>query len=136
MKEHDPERAEEFQYVSEMSYAEAHRDGKMYAKAARSYTKEVIAEDATKLNDFALRISNTFDTDKNVLDVAQYAATEAIKYNSDTFRHYYTLAIVEKKRGNKKEALGARKALVLAEEKTPNAIRMLTAFIDTLEREG
>ncbi|MEL7252289.1 MAG: hypothetical protein AAFO03_28010, partial [Bacteroidota bacterium] len=66
-----------------------------------------------------------------------YAALEAIKYNSDTFRHYYTLAIVEKKRGNKKEALGAaRKALVLAQENSPNAVRMLTAFIDTLEREG
>ncbi|MEO0724139.1 MAG: thioredoxin domain-containing protein [Bacteroidota bacterium] len=137
MKEHNSEQAEEFQYVSEMSYAEAHRDGKMYAKAARSYAKEVIAEDAAKLNDFALRTSNVFDSDKNVLDVAQYAALEAIKYNSDTFRHYYTLAIVEKKRGNKKEALGAaRKALVLAQENSPNAVRMLTAFIDTLEREG
>ena len=137
MKEHNKEQADEFQYVSEMAYAKAHRDGKMYARAARSYAKEIIAGDAAKLNDFALRASNDFENDKNALAVAQYAATEAIKYNSDTFRHYYTLAIVEKKLGNKKEALAAaRKALVLAEQNAPNAVRMLTAFIDTLEREG
>ena len=137
MKEHYSDKADEFRYVSEMAYAKAHRDGKTYARAARSYAKEIIAKDAAKLNDFALRVSNDFENDKNALEVAQYAATEAIRYNSDTFRHYYTLAIVEKKLGNTKQSLAAaRKALVLAEENAPNAVRMLTAFIDTLEREG
>lgn len=137
IEEHYAEKADEFRYISEMAYAKAHRDGKMYARAARSYAKEIIAEDATKLNEFALRTSNDFENDKNVLSVSQYAATEAIKYNSDTFRHYYTLAIVENKLGNTKQALAAaRKALVLAEESTPNAVRMLNSFIDTLEREG
>ncbi len=137
MEEHYQEKAEEFRYVSEMGYAKGHRDGKMYAKAARAYAKEIIAEDASKLNDFALRISNDFENDKNALSVAQYAATEAIKNNSDTFRHYYTLAIVERKLGNNKQALAAaQKALAIAESDTPSAIRMLTAFIDSLEREG
>ena len=137
MEEHYQEKAEEFRYVSEMGYAKGHRDGKMYAKAARAYAKEIIAKDASKLNDFALRISNDFENDKNALSVAQYAATEAIKYNSDTFRHYYTLAIVERKLGNSKQALSAaQKALALAEASTPSAVRMLNSFIDALEREG
>eukprot|EP00903_Cladosiphon_okamuranus_P000458 g456.t1 len=137
MKEHYSDKADEFRYVSEMAYAKAHRDGKTYARAARSYAKEILGKDAAKLNDFALRVSNDFDNDKNALEVAQYAATEAVRYNGDTFRHYYTLAIVEKKLGNTKQSLAAaRKALELAEQDTPNAVRMLTAFIDTLEREG
>ncbi len=137
IEEYYPEKAEKFKYYTEMAYALAHRDGKTFAKAARGYAKNIIAGDAAKLNDFALRIANDFETDKGVLDVAQYAATEAIKYNSDTFRHYYTLAIVENKLGNTKQALAAaRKARVLAEADTPNAVRMLTAFIETLERQG
>lgn len=137
MEKYYPEKAQEFEYQSEMAYALAHRDGKTFAKAARGYAKDIIAEDASELNDFALRISNNFESDEQVLDVAQYAATEAIKYNSDTFRHYYTLAVVEKKRGNTKQSLAAaRKALVLAEANTPNAVRMLTAFIESLEKEG
>lgn len=137
METHYEEKAEEFRYMSEMSYAKGHRDGKMYAKAARSYLKEIIAEDAAKLNDFALRATNDFENDKSVLDVAQSAASEAIKHDSDSFRHYYTLAIVEHKLGNIKQALGAaQKALALAEQHTPSAVRMLNSFIDSLEREG
>lgn len=136
MEEYYEDKADEFRYISEMDYAQAHRDGKMYAKAARAFAKEVIAGDAAKLNGFAMKIANGFDNEQ-ALEVAQYAATEAIKYNSDTFRHYYTLAIVERKLGNTKQALSAaRKALVIAETDTPSAVRMLTAFIDTLEREG
>ena len=132
-----PEKAEQFKYDTEMAYALAHRDGKTFAKAARGYAKDIIPGDATKLNEFALRIANDFENDKGVLEVAQYAATEAIKYNSDTFRHYYTLAIVQNKMGNTKQALAAaRKALELAEADTPNAVRMLTGFIETLERQG
>jgi thiol-disulfide isomerase/thioredoxin len=137
MEEYYPEKAEKFKYDTEMAYALAHRDGKTFAKAARGYVKDIIPGDAAKLNEFALRIANEFETDKDVLEVAHDAAAEAIKYNSDTFRHYYTMAIVEHKMGNTKQALAAAyKALTLAEADTPNAVRMLTAFIETLEKEG
>jgi thiol-disulfide isomerase/thioredoxin len=137
IEQYYPEKAGKFKYDTEMAYALAHRDSKTYAKSARGYVKDIIPGDATKLNEFALIIVNEFDGDKAVLEVAQYAATEAIKYNSETFRHYYTLAIVENKMGNTKQALAAaQKALVLAETEAPNAVRMLTGFIETLERQG
>lgn len=137
IEQYYPEKAEKFKYDTEMAYALAHRDGKTYAKSARGYIKDIIPGDATKLNEFALIISNEFDGDKAVLEIAQYAATEAIKYNSETFLHYYTLAVIENKMGNTKQALAAaQKALLLAETEAPNAVRMLTGFIETLERQG
>jgi thiol-disulfide isomerase/thioredoxin len=136
METYCPEKAEQFQYETEMTYALAHRDGKTYAKAARGYAKDIIAEDADKLNDFALKVSNAFPDDEKSLEVAKYAATEAIRYKSDTFRHHYTLATIEHKLGNDKQALAAaHKALALAEESTPGAVRMLKAFIETVEKE-
>ena len=132
-----PDKAKKFAYTSEMAYAKAHRDGKTYARAARAYAKDIIAGDAEKLNDFALEIANTFPDDQRALEVAEYAANEAIRHNSDLFQHYYTLAIVEKKMGNAKLALAAaRKARVLAETTMPTAVKMLTNFIEELEKEG
>lgn len=134
MDKHHPVQSDKFRYQHQMNYAVAHRDAKTYADAARSYAKDVIAGDATLLNDFALQLANAFDNDKRVLDVAKYAITESIKVNSDTFRPYYSLAIIEKKMGNNKGAKAAAlKARVLAEEGAPNAVKMINGFLEGLE---
>lgn len=135
METFHPEKSDKFRYQSQMAYAKAHRDAKVYARSARSYAKEIISDDATKLNDFALQVANTFDTDKGVLEAAKYAATASLKLNSDTFRPYYTLATIERKLGNTKGARAAAlKAKVLAEEGTPGAVKMLNGFLEALDK--
>ncbi len=138
MAAHHPAQAAKFEYTTNMRYALAHRDTKMYAAAARAYAKEVIPADAAKLNTFALQTANAFkDNPKEVLEAAEYAATEATKHGSDNYQNFYTLATIQRNMGKIKPALAAaRKALTLATEQAPNAVNMIKAMIDKMEGEA
>ncbi|MEM1214824.1 MAG: thioredoxin domain-containing protein [Bacteroidota bacterium] len=131
---HSAEAAQQFRYQSQMQYAKAHRDAERYATAAEGHLKDIIYDEASKTHDFALRIANEFPREAAVLDVAYAAAARTLKLQKDTWRHHYTLAVIEKKRGRTKKARqAAEEAKKLAEEEMPGAVRTLDQFLEELE---
>lgn len=133
MEAHSPNAADKFRYQVQMEYALAHRDAKLYARAAEGHAENIINEDAQKLQHFALEIGNEMEDDR-VLKVAQAAAEQAAELDTENYMNHYSIAVIAKKRGDTKTARSAaEKALQLAEEKMPRAVKMLEQFIEKLD---
>jgi thioredoxin-related protein len=131
-----PEKATAFTLESQMAYARAHNDAKTFSKAAASYAKEVISEDADKLESLALDLANTFEKDSRALKVAQELAEEAVALG-EGYRYSYSLAIILKQAGKYREArAAAERALAMAREQEPRAASMLESFLEQLTEEG
>lgn len=136
METYSPKKAQRFALKSSMRYAKAHNDAKAFTKAAKAFAKDVISDDANKLQDLALELANEFEEDSRALSTAEDIIQQAIDVG-EGYRLHYSLAIILKKQAKYKEArAAAQQSLMLAKEEQPRAVGMLEDFIERLSNQG
>ena len=129
MKAHHPANAALFALKADMAFYRATGNGKKYLKAASSYVKKDIKNDATRLNKLAKEMLKYFPKDAKVMSSAEKIARKASE-NGGLSSYYYTYASILLNNGKRAEALSnARKSLELAK-----ARRVQTGGIERLIR--
>lgn len=132
MKAGNPERSTAFAFDSDMSYAKAIKDPKLYLQTAKSYQKTEVKNNSAKLHDLSVMLIRSFPDDKNVLKQAEKWAKTAAE-NGGLAEYWMTLAGVYKLQGNKAKARStaefAKKEL---SEKDAMLKDKIQYFIDTL----
>lgn len=129
MAEHCPDQAEDFAYTSAIEFYRTQRDADNYAKACKKYAKKAIKEQPTTLHKLAVEMHKAFRGEPVVMKEAELIAEQAVDQQAD-YQSYATYARILKD-NNKKEAAieAAEKALELAQDKGPYAVRMMESFL-------
>ena len=129
-----PAKAATFGYEADMQYYAAIKDVKNYLKAAQSYQKGEIKNNAAKLHDLVISLLRAFPDDAKVLDQGEKWAKNAAE-NGGLPEYFLTLAEVYKRQGNKAKAREtaekARKAI--GEQDTKNMSGKIDYFLHSLE---
>jgi thiol-disulfide isomerase/thioredoxin len=132
MSKHASERAQDFGYRADVSYAFATGDIEGYRKAVEVYAKKSLAKEPEKLYALVVEVNSAFPKDKGCRQLAEKLAKDLCK-KSDNFEHHFTYARILADNGKKKEALdAAEKTLKLAPENNAGVQRMVQRFIDQL----
>lgn len=134
MKAANPARAETFGYEADLQYYASTKDSKNYLKAAQTYQKNEVKNNAAKLNDLVINLLRAFPDDAKVLDQAEKWAKSAAE-TGGLPEYYLTLAEIYKRQGDKAKAKEtaekARKAIGEKDEKNMNG--KIDYFLHTLE---
>jgi thiol-disulfide isomerase/thioredoxin len=97
------DRAAAFAMEADMMYYKAVKDIPAYLKAAKTYQKTTIKNNAAKLHDLTVALIRAFPEDKKVLAQAQKWAETAAN-NGGLAEYWMTLAGIYKLQGDKKKA--------------------------------
>ncbi|GJM33113.1 MAG: hypothetical protein DHS20C18_21140 [Saprospiraceae bacterium] len=133
MKQHYPQKAENFAIQTRMSFCLACQDAKDYVAACKDYAKKIAKNDPNQLDKIAMTLSKQFGDDTKAMKAAENFAETAAK-GSNRYEFYITYADILYKNGKQKDALeAANKSLELAQNQGPNAIRSVEGFIQRIQ---
>ncbi|MBK7939025.1 MAG: thioredoxin family protein [Lewinellaceae bacterium] len=133
MKTARPDRAEAFAWEADMNYYAATKDSKNYLKAAQSYQKGEVKNNAARLHDLVISLLRAFPEESKVLDQAEKWSKNAAE-NGGLPEYYLTLAEVYKRQGDKTKArFTAEKARKAIGEKDNGMGGKIDYFIQSLE---
>ncbi len=135
MSAHYPEKAEAFNYTSDMSYFKGTGDGASYLKVCDKYLKKTGKNNAALHNKIAGELLKDFGTDLKVMQKAEGYAKKAAQFGGLSDYHF-THAMILLKNGKKDQALiAAQKAKSLGDEEKSKNVNKISAFIKKLEAE-
>ncbi|MDX1940888.1 MAG: thioredoxin family protein [Saprospiraceae bacterium] len=133
LKKHYPERAAAFESQTWMAFYLQTNDTDKYIKAAKSYAKKDIYDDAKELQTLTTTLVKRFNDNKNAMSLAEDLAKRASDIGQASLYHLI-YADVLYRNGKKSQALEmARKAMDLAKNEGEPAIRMAESVIQKLE---
>ncbi|MEQ1744274.1 MAG: thioredoxin family protein [Saprospiraceae bacterium] len=134
MKAGLPARAEEFEQDADLKYYAATKDVKNYLKAAQTFQKKTVKNNAARLHDLVIGLLRAFPSEKPVLEQAEKWAKSAAE-NGGLPEYYLTLAEVYKRLGNKPKARSAAEmARKAGSDKEAGSIASkVDYFLQTLE---
>lgn len=133
MKVANPARADAFALEADMEYAKMVKDPAMFLKAAKTYQKNIVKNNAAKLHDLTVELVRTFPEDKKALDQAESWAKKAAE-TGGLPEYYMTLAGVYKLQGDKSKAREtAQKAKQMAGDTDMMLKSKIDYFIQSLE---
>lgn len=133
MKAANPARAEAFAQEADMQYYKTVKDTAKFLKAAKTYQKTTVKNNAAKLHDLTVSLIRAFPDDKKVLAQAQKWAQTAA--NTGGLAEYWmTLAGIYKLQGDKKKARTTAEKAKEAVGETDAALKgKIDYFIQSLE---
>lgn len=133
MRDHYPERLTAFESQTWMQFYLATNNADSYTKEAKKYAKKEIDEDAKELQNLVTEIVKNFEQDDKAMKLAEDIAERAMEVGQNSLYHLI-YADVLYRNGNKSEALDiARKALQMAQEEGPTAVRTAQQVLQKLE---
>ena len=134
MKTHYPEKAEAFELETEMDYCAEYNDARGFGKAARTYSRSVIADNPDALQKLAERMMMRFSGDGRSMELAEDIAKEAT-VKGEGYRYFYGYASILNQQGKKEEALAAaRRAMDIAQQSNDAmGIRIVQVLIRNIE---
>lgn len=117
MKQHAPDMAGSFAMESDLLFYKSTGNSKAYLKAAQTYVKKEVKNDASRLNDLARNMEKQFSENPKAMAYAEKLAKKAVQ-NGGLASYYKTYAMVLYRNGKKSDALkAANRALKMAKEK-------------------
>lgn len=132
-RQHCPAEAGAFALQSEMDYALATRDLKNYLVACKEFIKKEAKDRPAEYDKQAKILMNNFRDDVKAAKQAQEFAREAAQ-EGKTYEYYYSYASILFNNGEKEDAKkAAEKAMDLAKEKGPGAIRNVEMLLQRIE---
>ena len=134
MKAHYPEKAEVFELETEMDYCAEYNDARGFGKAARTYSRSIIPNNADALQKLAERMMMRFSGDGRSMELAEEIAKQATE-KGEGYRYFYAYASILNQQGKKEEALAAaNQAMTIAQQANDGmGIRIVQVLIRNIE---